>query len=74
MKPTVLALLVAAAFAAPLGVSQAQTYQQQLMLSGKNETGNLGPYGIYRARGVYAYAPGYRYWRYRRYWPRYGYW
>ena len=76
MKPTVLALLVAAAFATPLGVAQAQTYQQQQMLSGKNETGNVGPYRIYwpRGAGAYAYAPGYRSWRYRRYWPRYGYW
>jgi hypothetical protein len=76
MKPTVLALLVAAPFAVPLSVAQAQTYQQQQMLSGKNETGNVGPYGFYRGRGMaaYAYAPGYRYWGHRRHWSRYGYW
>jgi hypothetical protein len=72
MKPTLLALLVAAAFAAPLGVAQAQTYLQQQMLTGENETGNLGPYGYYR--GAYAYALGYRYWRHHRQLPRYGYW
>jgi hypothetical protein len=75
MKQTLLALLVAAAFGAPVGVAQAQTYLQQQMLTGANETGNLGPYGYYRGRGIraYAYAPGYRYYRHHRYWPRYGY-